>query len=79
MDDPTRERYYRCYFICDDHIVGHEDVFDHDDDYAIEKARKLLEAASYTALELWRGKECIAKLEKESPSFVMGNGSAAPN
>ena len=31
MDSPVQERYYRCYFISNDHVVGYENVFSHDD------------------------------------------------
>jgi hypothetical protein len=55
----------RCYFIQADRIVGHEDVFSADDDSAIEKARELLNAGTLRKIELWRGKERVAVLEKD--------------
>jgi hypothetical protein len=65
MDSLNGHRYYRCYFIQADRIVGHEDVFSADDDSAIEKARELLNAGTLRKIELWRGKERVAILEKD--------------
>jgi hypothetical protein len=57
--------YYRCYFTKNDHIVAVEAVFAADDDGAIERARTLLAAAEFLSMELWRGAECVAKLDKD--------------
>ena len=64
MDSLNGHRYYRCYFIQDDRIVGYEDVFSHDDDGAIERAREILRDKTHRTIELWRGKERVAVLEK---------------
>ena len=66
MDNLNGHLYYRCYFIQDDRIVGHEDVYSRDDDGAIEKARELLNAGTLRMIELWRGKERVAVLEKDN-------------
>jgi len=58
----VRERYYRCYLIEDEHIVGHQEVFSHNDDAAIEKAREILEASTFVEVELWRGTERVASI-----------------
>jgi hypothetical protein len=47
MDNLNGHRYYRCYFIQDDRIVDHEDLYSRDDDGAIEKARELLNAERF--------------------------------
>ena len=64
MDNLNGHRHYRCYFIRHDRIVGYEDVFSVEDDGAIEKARGLLGAGR--TIELWRGKDRIAVLEKDN-------------
>ena len=64
MDSPVQERYYRCYFISNDHVVGYENVFSHDDAGAIEKLRRVLAATEHLFVELWRGKKCVSKLDK---------------
>ena len=60
----VRERYYRAYLIKDEHIVGYENVFSHDDDAAIEKAREILKASKFLTIEVWRGNECLASVAK---------------
>ena len=60
----TRERYYRAYFIKDDHIAGYENVLSHDDDAAIEKAREILKSSEFLTIEVWRGNECLASVAK---------------
>jgi hypothetical protein len=66
MTDQVREneQYYRCYLIKDEHIVTHEEVFSHDDDAAIEKAREILEASKFLEIEVWRGAERVASIAK---------------
>jgi len=64
MDSPVQERYYRCYFISNDHVVGYENVLSHDDVGAIEKLRKILAATEHLSVELWRGNKCVSKLDK---------------
>jgi hypothetical protein len=64
MDSPVQERYYRCYFISGDHVVGYENVFSHDDVGAIEKLGAILAATEHLSVELWRGKKRVAKLDK---------------
>ena len=64
MDSLVKERYYRCYFISNDHVVGYKDVFSHDDVGAIEKLRKILAATEHLSVELWRGEKRVAKLDK---------------
>ena len=49
----VRERYHRCYLIKDEHIVRHEEVVSPDDDAAIDKAREILEASKFLAIEVW--------------------------
>ena len=66
MHSGIRERYYRCYFMKDDRIVGYQNVFSHDDDGAIDKAREILRDESQRTIELWRGKERVAVLEKDN-------------
>ena len=60
-----RERYYRCYLLRDEHIVGHEEVFGPDDDAAIGRAREILEASELPTIEVWRGAECVASIAKD--------------
>ena len=60
----TRERYYRAYFIRDEHIAGYEKVFSHDDDAAIERAREILKASEFRTIEVWRSNECLASVAK---------------
>jgi hypothetical protein len=64
------ERYYRCYLVKDEHIVGHEVVFGRDDDAAIEKAREILEASTFLTIEVWRGAERIASIGKSADLFA---------
>jgi hypothetical protein len=65
MDSASKALYYRCYFTQNDHVIAHEEIFCDDDDAAIEKARAILASAKFMSLELWRGAECVAKLDKE--------------
>jgi hypothetical protein len=58
----------------DEHIVGYEDVFSHDDDEAIEKARAILSVSDSLTLEVWRGTERVAKLERDADASV-GNSA----
>jgi hypothetical protein len=67
MDSPVQERYYRCYFISNDHIVGYKNVFSDDDVGALEKLGDILAATEHLSVELWRGTECVAKLDKILP------------
>jgi hypothetical protein len=73
MDSPNRERYYRCYFIRNDRIARHEDVYCYEDEGAIEKVREILAASEYLSVELWRGKDCIARLDKPHPAAADTN------
>jgi predicted RNase H-like HicB family nuclease len=63
-DFPIREKYYRCYFVKDDHIMGYEAVFSHDDVGAIEKVTTLLGERNTRSAELWRGANCIARFDE---------------
>ena len=67
MASPSKGLYYRCYFTKDDRIVGYVNIFAENDDEAIDQSRKILSAARYLSVELWRGTECVATLEKEAP------------
>ena len=76
----VRERYHRCYLIKDEHIVRHEEVFSPDDDAAIDKAREILEASKFLAIEVWRGTERVASIAKDDgfsfdrePPFSLGH------
>ena len=66
MHSGIQERYYRCYFMQDDRIVGYQDVFSPDDDGATEKAREILKDDAHRTIELWRGKERVEVLEKDN-------------
>jgi hypothetical protein len=68
MDSLVKERYYRCYFISNDHVVGYKDVFSHDDVGAIEKLGEISVVTEHLSVELWRGKECVAKIDKKPPT-----------
>jgi hypothetical protein len=52
MDRPAQERYYRCYFISNDHIVGYENLFSHDDVGAVEKLGEILATTEHLSVEL---------------------------
>ena len=69
MDSPGQERYYRCYFVSNDHIFGYRHVLSEDDVSAIESLEEILAATEYLSVELWRGKECVAKLDKSLPAL----------
>jgi hypothetical protein len=66
----TSERYYRCYLIKDQHIVGHEAIFRPDDDAAIEKARQVLETSNFLQIEVWSGAQRIASIAKDDSFSV---------
>ena len=66
MDSLNGHRYYRCYFIQNDRIVDYEDIFSAEDGEAIEEARELLNAGTRRTIELWKGKERVAVLEKDN-------------
>ena len=66
MANTSPHQYYRCYFMREGRIVAYEDVFSYDDDRAIEKAREILSGESYPTIELWRGKELVAVLERDN-------------
>jgi hypothetical protein len=59
-----RERYYRCYLLRDDHVARHEDVFSYDDLGAIEKAEGILAGAEHLSIEVWRGRQHVATVNK---------------
>jgi hypothetical protein len=65
MDSSSKALYYRCYFMKNDHVIALEEIFSDDDDAAIETARAILASAKFLSLELWRGAERVAKLDKE--------------
>ena len=69
MHNGIQERYYRCYFMRDDHIVTFENIFSFDDDEAVKKARAHLSKRSYLSIELWRGKQFIATLTNDGAAF----------
>ena len=58
------KRYYRCYFLKDDHIVGFEEFIGDSNVDAIEKARALLAHVENLTVELWRGSERIAAIDR---------------
>jgi hypothetical protein len=64
------ERYYRCYLIKGQHIVGHETIFRPDDDAAIEKARQILETSNFLQIEVWSGARRIASIAKDDSFFL---------
>lgn len=69
MHSGIRKRYYRCYFLRDDHIVGVEEIHSHDDVEAIDKAQASLAKTEGLTAELWRGRERIAAIDEKGPSF----------
>jgi hypothetical protein len=44
-------------------------VFSDDDVGALEKLGDILAATEHLSVELWRGKECVAKLDKILPTL----------
>jgi hypothetical protein len=75
MDSPVQDRYYRCYFISNDHIFGYKNVFSNEDVSAIEKLGEILAATKCLSVELWRGEECVAKLDKILPTLEQTSAS----
>ena len=58
------ERYYRCYLMHDGHISRPADVFSFDDADAIDQAAEILSTAIHTSIEVWRGKEHVATVNR---------------
>ena len=70
MHSGIRKRYYRCYFLRDDHIVGVEEIHSHDDVEAIDKAQASLAKTESLTAELWRGRERIAAIDEKGLSLA---------
>ena len=70
MHSGNRKRYYRCYFLKNDHIVAVEEIHSHDDVEAIDKAQASLAKTESLTAELWRGRERIAAIDEKGPSLA---------
>lgn len=72
-----RERYYRCYLIEDDRIVRPQDVFSYDNAGAIEQAEEILATTHYLSIEVWRGHECVATVNKAAAPVASDRDKSA--
>jgi hypothetical protein len=51
-----------------EHIVGYQEVFRHDDDAAIERSEEILKVSTFWEIELWRGTERVASIAEMAVS-----------